>query len=566
MKSIYKMLLCAIMVLGLPALSFAKPVLFFSDMISGPNTGGQNNAGVFVRVIGKGFGASRGTSTVTIGGGQASSYPMWSDTEIAFQLGSSAQTGSIVVTTSNGTSNGLPFTVRSGRIFFIDAASPASPGSGTYSDPWRSPKSFYESAQPGDTAYLRAGTYDGVYGYSSGAANLMMRKRPTSGGGYTASGTSDAPIAWLGYPNETAQFRAPGPDYSGTPTANIRGWLGPTNDRAPDWIVIGNLSFFAYNACIGAGGTPGSGPLGWRIVNNRCEGLTRTTKLASGSIVPGADYAKVLGNYIYGGRTGDKLDHAIYSQACASEIEIGWNNIYDNNFGAGPLISINYESTRCAAGQYAGVASVHDNWVDATNYPSRGLYSFEQSYTPGDPVIPVTRVWNNVFINCGVDNYNGALHIRDGAMEVFNNTFYNSRTYAVYIGGGGVATPDIPFVKIYNNIFHMRAGALAYYELDPPGTESLIRAEKNMYYGLGAYTGPIDPSPVNANPGFVNPSAGNFRLGVGSPAIGTGSLTVEPYVTRDLDGKVRSKSISDIGAYLYNSSVPRPPTNLRFVP
>jgi hypothetical protein len=558
-----KTLITVIMVLGLPLLSHAKPVLFYTDIVSGPNSGGQNNAGVFVRAFGKGFGTTRGTSTVTIGGGQAANYPAWSDTEIAFQLGANAQTGSIVVNSSSGASNALPFTVRSGRIFFIDDTSPSSTGTGTYADPWRSPETFYDTAQPGDTAYLRAGTYSGVYGYGSGNANLMMRKRATSGGGYTASGTSAMPIAWLGYPGETALFSAPGP--TGT-TANVRGWLGNTTDRAPDWIVFGNLSFLAYNSCIGAGGTPGTGPLGWRIVNNRCQGLTRTTQLASGSIVPGADYAKVLGNYIYGGRTTNKLDHAIYSQACASEIEIAWNRIYDNNFGAGPLISINYESDRCATGQYAGVASVHDNIVDATNYPSRGLYTFEQSYTPGDTVIPLTRVWNNVFINCGVDNYNGSIHIRDGAMEIFNNTFYNSRTYAVYIGGGGTATPDIPYVKIYNNIFHMRSDALAYYELDPPGTESLIRAEKNIYYGLGSYTGVIDPSPINANPMFVNAAGLNFHLSAGSPAIQTGSTSVEAYVARDLDGFVRSRSTFDIGAYLYNSNVPNPPLNLRFVP
>jgi len=51
----------------LPAQS--PPRIFFSDLESGPNTGGQNNKGVWVTIWGKGFGAERGRSTVTIGGG-----------------------------------------------------------------------------------------------------------------------------------------------------------------------------------------------------------------------------------------------------------------------------------------------------------------------------------------------------------------------------------------------------------------------------------------------------------------------------------------------------------------
>ena len=46
----------------------APPSLFFSDLESGPNTGGQNNKGVWVTIWGKGFGATQGTSTVTVGG------------------------------------------------------------------------------------------------------------------------------------------------------------------------------------------------------------------------------------------------------------------------------------------------------------------------------------------------------------------------------------------------------------------------------------------------------------------------------------------------------------------
>src|SRR5882672_4221631 len=95
----------------------APPRIFFSDLESGPNTGGQNTAGVWVTIWGKGFGATQGTSTVTVGAGAVASYPLWSDGKIIFQLGAGAKTGSITVNvTGIGSSNGLPFTVRAGNI------------------------------------------------------------------------------------------------------------------------------------------------------------------------------------------------------------------------------------------------------------------------------------------------------------------------------------------------------------------------------------------------------------------------------------------------------------------
>src|SRR5947209_15917801 len=106
-----------------PAVFFgqsAPPSLFFSDLESGPNTGGQNNNGVWVTIWGKGFGATQGTSTVTVGGGAVASYPLWSDGKIIFQLGAAAKTGSIIVNVPGiGASNGLPFTVRPGNVFFV---------------------------------------------------------------------------------------------------------------------------------------------------------------------------------------------------------------------------------------------------------------------------------------------------------------------------------------------------------------------------------------------------------------------------------------------------------------
>ena len=49
-----------ILIFGVSLAYAASPVVFFSDLTSGPKTGGQNNKGAFVTIVGKNFGATQG--------------------------------------------------------------------------------------------------------------------------------------------------------------------------------------------------------------------------------------------------------------------------------------------------------------------------------------------------------------------------------------------------------------------------------------------------------------------------------------------------------------------------
>lgn len=84
--------------------------------------------GDVVRVLGKGFGTTRSTSTVTFGGASASSFPSWSESEIQVVVPPGASTGSVVVTVNATTSNAFPFTVRSssgsGGVSFVGDVQP----------------------------------------------------------------------------------------------------------------------------------------------------------------------------------------------------------------------------------------------------------------------------------------------------------------------------------------------------------------------------------------------------------------------------------------------------------
>src|SRR3989442_10956866 len=107
--------------LGAPA-SWAQslpPRIFFSDLESGPNTGGQNGKGAFVTIYGRNFGAPRGPSSATVGGGAVDNCPLWTDTKVACQLGPAAQTGNIVISVGGQASNSVRLTMRPGNIYFV---------------------------------------------------------------------------------------------------------------------------------------------------------------------------------------------------------------------------------------------------------------------------------------------------------------------------------------------------------------------------------------------------------------------------------------------------------------
>jgi hypothetical protein len=53
------------------------PVVFFTDTSAGPVRGGPGGLGLPIAIFGKGFGITRGASTVTIGGTEAASYLAW---------------------------------------------------------------------------------------------------------------------------------------------------------------------------------------------------------------------------------------------------------------------------------------------------------------------------------------------------------------------------------------------------------------------------------------------------------------------------------------------------------
>lgn len=500
------------------------PTLLFSDLDSGPNTGGQDNQGVFVTIWGNNFGGKRGEGYISIGGGRAAKYVSWSDDKIVFQLGEKAATGNIAVTTANGAhSNGLPFTVRSGRIFFIDAKVKRG-GSGTFDDPWGSPTSFYDRIKPGDTAYFRGGTYTGNWGGNWGDRNLAL--------GTSKGGTAGKPVAFVGYPGESAVLKAP-EGYHGNFV------LTDTTRTVAHYVTVANLVMQGAGDCFGGGGfwqNEKSGGTHVRVIGNHFS-ARYTGNTMTGLLVATGDHWRIFGNEFADTGTTPPINnnHAVYIQTGASDVDVGWNRF--RNLRMGHVIQVHTD----VAFRYENIR-IHDNLITAKDpSDSRGInVGRAQPGTYG-------AIYNNVLYNVG-QNFS-AIALYYGDWKVYNNTFYNIRASGgmVWLSGQYGGTPT---AVVTNNIFYSD-GNSAYLTTINGAKPNQLTADTNLYFGYhGKTPSAADKNPIKRDPLFKDAGNGDFHLKPGSPAIDSGSNDVAAVVKYDYDGTARphGKRV-DIGAF-----------------
>jgi hypothetical protein len=536
----------------------AAPRIFFSDLESGPNTGGRNNNGVWVTIWGKGFGAERGRSTVTIGGGAAADYPVWSDTKATFQLGPAARSGEIVVNVSESgqggrrtaMSNGLPFTVRRGKIFFV-ATGGNDRHSGSFTAPWRSITRAKDSMSAGDVTYIENGVTQGRE--DSYTAYLSMDR---DGGGN--SGKPRAPKALVAYPGATVTIGvARGLEY-GLRTPNIA--------AREDYWVISQLHIIGGRQAMDISGT------GWKITGNQieCPGADGQVGCVQASQ---ASQIRFYGNEVHNAGAApasSKYYHAVYFSTDSSHIDVGWNHIHDNftcraiQFHSSPLCRPGCGSND-ATGRNQFDLHVHDNLIHGDNCNAINFATVDPSRGP-------VEAYNNVIYHvglrdpmqeggafsciylAGITNHGSA---GGGTVEIFNNTLYDcaanhSRNAdgsrgAFSVGGG----PRGLVMRLRNNVVYQLPG-----EIYLDGSKEQITGERNLWFGAG-------PSPqqttnsLNTDPQFVDLAVWDFHLREGSPAreAGMAVLPNNPFIASagqamtDKDGTARPRGKSSLGAY-----------------
>lgn len=538
-SSIYRVLGgWAVLMYGANASWAAAPRMFFTDLTSGPKSGGQNNAGAFVTLYGRGFGAARGSSTVTIGGGPAAAYPVWTDTKIALQLGAAAVTGDIVVTTAAGASNGVPFKVRSGNIHFV-ATNGNDSGGGKYSSPWRSLMKARDAMQPGDITYVMNGVAQTADDGSGWNTSLLLR----------SGGTAASPIAFVVYPQAAATVGS----VNGPPTG-IRS--APAGGSYPNYWVFAGFTLRGQGAAVALWGSTG-----WRMVANDFSCPNGDGTGACMDTVESSNLA-FYGNTVHdtGAGAASALYHGVYFGTDSNHLDIGWNTIANVHGCRGIQIHSTPQSGEPSSGQDQYDIAIHDNTIHDTQCDGIILDTIDPSKGP-------VSVYNNVIYNAGKGPNNpqqsgdwacidvpGSTErgpAGSGTVEIYNNTLYACGTFStppygnansgIAYGGGSAGIS----LRIRENIVYQTATALypkgvPYIVIWNPSTRAVctdednckwIQGTNNLFYGSG-------PAPRNTNianslsadPKFASLPEWNFHLQADSPARdkGAGRCTEAP--------------------------------------
>lgn len=182
--------------------------------------------------------------------------------------------------------------------------------------------------RPGDTIYLRGGTYDGHYDDAGwNESNIVLDR----------GGTQAEPIALVAYPGERPKLVNTGADSGGRPNFYLSAGPG----RLGSWVTIAGLTMVAEPAAIYGGGntadssTPESGAAHVRVVGCRMTITDAHSNTATGIVSIQGDDWQVLGNTFADPHNREIINnnHGIYIQNGADDVEIADNTLVGLHLG-----------------------------------------------------------------------------------------------------------------------------------------------------------------------------------------------------------------------------------------
>jgi len=571
--------------------AIASPLVLYTDITSGPISGGENNKGIYLSIFGKGFGASAGmgvSTRVYIGGAEVDNYRYLGPSKVSGASGIqqiTVQVGSLGTPTLgaalpidvkvNGVDSNTDtaFTPNPGKIYFVSNVS-GNDATGVANDiahPYRhvqlpvtnnngvngcpvsagdqavSTSGVWGIVHPGDFIVMRGGTWTDL-----GRDDFFLRTQNKSGTAPTGASGS-GPISVIGYPAEDVFINL---DHNANPL--VEGGISSADSARQElgcgsWVTVANLR-------LESGGREGmlttqagsANPAGshWRVVNNELTAASvDPNSAAKGAGVSGSgDGELYYGNYIHDvhGGTPEHENHGFYIDGSGSyDIAYNWLknisggngiNVYGSSGTAPDNIKFHHNVIDGVGKHGLNIAdgathdlSFYDNLLyNIANYCVR----FNTNSLSGSGV----KVWNNTFAGCGA--------VRDdfGYNALVANTWND-------------VSPSLS--SMYNNIFVSSTSGPAYF-----GGADIGAVDSNLYFGSSdTTTYSSDPHAVVSNPQFTSttPGAENFALQASSQAVNAGTALVSSLLqsTRDLSlDVIRPQGSSyDIGAYEFSDSV-----------
>jgi hypothetical protein len=562
------------------------PTILYTDITSGPMTGGENNKGVWLSVFGMNFGSNQANVTVSVGGASTQTFKVFGTSrgrqdieQITIQLGDlmgatlSNGTAYTVGVTVSGVAadnpNSLQFTPNPGNIWFISPTGNDTTGDGSFANPYLTAQnsnvntgdasgqcldatadgdSFanagaWKYMHRGDVMVLRGGTYTTV-----GKDNFFLRVQNRRGSLPTGT-AGTGPLTIMGYPGETPYIdRSLSSDYDGAPGGGISSADSARQaNGCGAYVTITNVK-------IESGRSEGpmttqAGYLNpfdshWRVVNNEMSGVTCSyNTLCRGAGVSGSGAGNFyFGNYIH--NMDDKPDastndenHGFYLDG-GGQTEIAFNWIKDITHGNGI-------QTYSSSGTDITDVSFHHNIINGT---SKHCFNVADGSTTG------FVYYDNVAMNCGKAGLRFNTTGLSG-MKFYNNTIFN--VGASYWALGNDWNLPSGALDFRNNII-VPNGSKAYMSGSVGFTGATGTYTNNLWYGgTGTVLG---TSNQTTDPLFVSMTSGSEDLSIqsSSPAIDTGTSAVSATVTNDYDFVIARPqgSAYDIGAYEYVSGAP----------
>lgn len=525
----------------------ATPVLFFSDLESGPKAGwnGSITKGAAVSVWGLNFGPIIESSKLSVCGQDIiatdEAIVEWgaeararSMKRITFFLNASMNDGpgSISVTTSEGTSNSLPFTIRKGNIYFVDdTGNDNNNGTNDTTQAWRNPGKAKDMSA-GDICYVR----EGAYNNDNGGGSLVYFGNGDNGG------TPGYPKAWVGYPGETVTL--------GTDNT-LHGFIFKNYSAAiGSYITVAKFDFniyFQIFSCPFSGHPQGSREY-IRLVALKADHQGLEGQASSGNIfLAGDSHRKVLGCY-FENLDYHSWDHNIYLNTLhvvnSPQYDIRDIEIAYNEFAGGTAVGFNEGSALKIHGRDDNPNSkLTDVWAHSNYFHDMRKESIDVGAYQQD-----IYIYNNLFENCAkATSYGQVFQYTPNAnsqltCRFFNNTIVATENLSVVsrFTGGGNSTS----ISMKNNIFYNGAINTFYSDGSYYGNRS---GDKNILYQY------IDPTWLSdtrkVDPLFVKVSDKNYSLSSNSPAIDQGA-DVSSVLTVDYNGVSRG-GVADIGAFEY---------------
>ncbi len=457
--------------------------------------------------------------------------------------------------------------------------------SGTIDAPWATFTHAVGELTPGDTLYVREGTYSErliptVSGKAGNVITIAALPRETP----VIDGTSISENGWwyglihlnnLEYvtiegfkvmnaggqgiqANDCAHIIIRGNTTDTSVSSGIMTWGDSDVSIIDNTVIAACTGVEGYQECISVSETNIFNVSGNTVYNGFMEGI---------DVKDGASNGVISGNEIY-----DLTRLGIYIDAWDSlteDIDVYDNIVYRCSEGIrvnsenGGLVrnvrvygNLAYDNTEC--GYWVGVGGIGDSHpVDYVTFDSNiargnGMDGIRISVPTGgytDHIrIENNLIYQNERAGIMVADFSGDGSGRVGEVEIVNNTVYGNGTVGGW-GAGGIMLNSSTVgqnITVQNNIVSENIEFSILVTTEAVGS---VTIDRNLIYGFRSTVEETKGlNVIEADPLFSNASVGDFRLTASSPCINTGIAALSP--SHDYAGTIRPKSSGvDIGAY-----------------